>query len=662
MKVFLWIFGFIISLVIAIYIILFTAIGNSLLVPIVEEKINKEVNLHTKFTIFSISFDEFEIDLALDADNSIYAKGRYSILDKSFKLVYDIKLNKLENLNQVTKQKLQGSAFTNGSIKGDEVFIIIDGVSNIASSDTKYHLELKDFKPSAIIANVKNLDLHSLLKMSNNKPYADAKVDLDINFKNINPRAFDGDVVLITKNGKLNTKLINKELELNIPKTSFSMNVNAVLKDDNIKYKYALKSNLAKINSDGIVYPKPLKVNSNYIIDIKELALLQPIIKEKFRGPLKLKGTVKGNKKRMLVDAKTNFASSDTVLKLVLQDLKPLSLKSTMKHIGLKKALYMLNKPQYADGNLNVEVDIQNMKKGQLKGTINTNIQKGLINSKLMTKELKFASKMPKTTFTLATQTVLKGENVDTKLSIKSNLANLDMNRIRVNIIKNTIKSDYIVIVPELKKIYFAIERHIEGSFKAKGEFSKTKKDLDVILHSKIAGGDINLKLHNDDLHAELTSIRTKAAMSILKYPPIFASSLNGVLDYNSKKKIGKFSGKLLDGGFDNNIVFGLVQKYAKIDMYKQKFKGSISADINNEKVLASFDLHSNSSSIKTVNTKINSLTQTINSKIDIVANKHPVSVILSGNKSKPKVEVDVKKVVADQIKKQLGNFLKGLL
>ncbi len=662
MKVVLWIFGLIISSVIGIYIILFTDLGNSLLTPIIEEKINQVSNLHTKFKTFSISFGEFEVELALDTDNSIYAKGRYSILDKSLELIYNVKLKKLENLNKLTKQELQGSLFTNGSLKGDTVFISIDGLSDIASSDTKYHLELRDYKLSAILANVKNLDLGSFLKMSSNKAYADAKIDLDINFKNITPKAYNGDVVLVTRDGKLNTQLINKELELNIPLTKFSMNLKAVLKDDNIKYEYALKSNLAKISSDGTIHPKPLKINSQYRIDIKELALLQPIIKEKLRGSLKLEGAVTGDKKRMLVDGKTNFASSDTVLNLVLQDFKPLSLKSTIKHIRLKKALYMFNKPQYVDGNLNAEIDIVNMKKGQLKGTIHTNITKGLINSKFITKEYRFTSKMPKTTFTLATKTVLNGQTIDTKLNFKSSLANLDMNKIRVNLKNNSIKSDYVIIIPELKKIYFAIERDISGSFKAEGKFSKTKENLDVILHSKIAGGDINLKIHNDDFHAELTSIQTKAALSILKYPPIFQSSLNGVLNYNSKKKIGKFSGKLIDGGFENNIVFGLVQKYAKIDMYKQKFKGTVSADINKEKILASFDLRSNTSSIKTVNTKINSLTQTINSKIDIVANKHPVSVILSGNKSQPKVEIDVEKVVADQIKEKLGSFLRGLL
>jgi len=302
------------------------------------------------------------------------------------------------------------------------------------------------------------------------------------------------------------------------------------------------------------------------------------------------------------------------------------------------------------------------MKKDQLKGTIHTNITKGLMNSKLMTKVNKFKIKMPKTTFTLSSKTDLNGENVDTKLRFKSNIANLDINKIRVNLKKHTIVSDYVISVPQLKKIYFLIERHLEGSLKAKGTFSKTKKNLDVILHSKIAGGDLNLKLHNDNIQAELKSVGTKAVMSILKYPPIFESSLNGVLDYNTKKKIGKFSGKLVDGGFEDNMVFELVEKYAKIDLYKQKFKGGISASFDKEKVLASFDLHSNTSSIKTVNTKINSLTQTIESKIDIVANHHPISVILSGDKSKPQVKINVDKAVVKEIKKQLGSFLRGLL
>lgn len=110
--------------------------------------------------------------------------------------------------------------------------------------------------------------------------------------------------------------------------------------------------------------------------------------------------------------------------------------------------------------------------------------------------------------------------------------------------------------------------------------------------------------------------------------------------------------------------MFSLIKQYAKVDMYVETFKGNVHADINKEKILASMDLKSNTSSITTKNTKLNTKTKTIDSKIDVVANKNPISVTLKGNTSSPKVSVDVedliKKEAGKAIEKEVGKLLKG--
>jgi len=100
--------------------------------------------------------------------------------------------------------------------------------------------------------------------------------------------------------------------------------------------------------------------------------------------------------------------------------------------------------------------------------------------------------------------------------------------------------------------------------------------------------------------------------------------------------------------------VLDLVKKYAHTDMYVQKFKGDVNADINKEKIIAGFDLRSNTSSLKTTNTKINTLTQKINSKIDIVANKNPLSITLKGNIKSPKIRVNADKIIRKEVTKAI--------
>lgn len=660
MKVVGWIIGFFVVILAGVYFIAFTMSGNAILQPIIEEKINEATKLSTNLSTFKLSTSEFEIFLELDADNTIHAKGSYALFAQSFNAIYDVKLEKLQNLKELTKTQLLGAFRTNGKAVGDVSFMKIDGVSDVGLSDTSYHIELTDLNPTSIVAKIQNADLKSLLELGGQKPYANAKLDVDINFKNITAHELDGDIVLATRNGILNTKLMNKDLDLNIPKTKFTMNLDAVLKGDDIDYTYTLNSNLAKITSDGKVTPNPLNVDIKYGLNIAELAALKPITNADIRGAFKLNGTVKGDKETMLIHGFSNVASSDTTFTSTLKDFKASSLQAKMQNLKLAKVLYMLKQPHYADGVFDLDIAMDNLKYGELKGIVKSNIKKGLLDSKYLTKAQKYKTKMPRTTFTLAAYTSLSGDIVDTKANFKSSLANLDIKQARVNLKDGSILSDYTTTIPNLDKLYFVLERHLKGSLQATGEFKKKNDDTQVTMHSKIAGGTMDVKMHNDNLRAELQSIQTIDALNMLLYPAIFKSSLNGALDYNMAQKKGKFTGSLVDGGFENNMAFSMMNQYAQIDMYKEVFKGDVSAEINKESVIASFDLRSNTSYIKTKNTKINSDTSRINSKIEISANNNPIIVKLSGNKTRPKVSIDAESLMKDRAIKEVTKRLEG--
>ena len=671
MKFLSWLLGLVIIVVVLVYMVAFTSFGNSLVQPIIEGKINEKTNLSTELKTFSLSMSDFEILLNIDKDNSLHVKGNYSLFSQAFNIIYKLNFEKLQNFKALVKAPVSGIFHTDGTIKGDMAFINIDGVSDVALSNTTYHVELRDLNPTSVIAKVTNADLVSLLKLGGQKPYASAKLDLDVNFKNIIPHALDGDIVLKTKKGKLNASLMSKDFKINIPHTAFTMNLDAKLKGDDIDYKYVLSSNLAKITSSGKVIPEPLNMDIKYNLNVDELAVLQPITGADVRGDLKLHGTLKGSKEKMFVKGKSDFARSDTNFEAVLKEFKPATLKASVKNLKLAKLLYMVKQPRYVNGLFSLNIDISDARSEKLKGEVTSNIKNGLINSKYITKTYKFKSAMPRTTFKLTTNTVLNGNIVDTKLNLISSLATFNIKKARVNLKDSSILSDYITTIPNLDKLYFATDRHLKGAISVNGELKKGK-DLDLSIHTKIAGGTVDAKLHNDDFHAKLASIETLDALKMLIYPQMFKSSLNGVLDYNIAKAKGTFNGHLLDGKFTQNKMLDLVRKFGRVDMYVQRFKGDVTANINKEHILASLDLVSNSSSIKTKNTKLNSKTKYIDSKIDIVANNNPLTITLKGNSSSPKISIDAEKLIKREatkaikkeatkvLQKEVGKLLKG--
>jgi hypothetical protein len=664
MKIVSYLLGLVFVLVAAVYTVAFTSFGNSLLQPTIEAKIQEQTKLPSKLQTFQLGMSDFDILLELNANNTIHIKGNYSLFAQSFNITYNVNLEELKTLQPLTQTQLQSSFHTDGKVVGDMAFLKVDGKSDVAKSSTNYHVELTDMNPTSIIAKVDTLNLQALLYMLNQKAYASADVNVDLNFKNITPHKLDGEVKLRTLDGKLNSQVMKKDFNISIPATAFVMNLDAKLAGDDVNYKYVLNSNLAKLTSDGTVVPEPLQTDIKYGVNVKELAVLKPLTGADVRGPLHLNGTVKGGKEKLVVDGHSDIAGSKTTFVALLKDFAPASVKAKIKGLRLENALYMVKQPHYADGIFDLDVDISNADANNLQGTVVSTISKGVVDTKFVTKEYKFKSKMPYTAFNAKTLTTLNKNMVDTKVDFNSNLANFDIQKARFNTKDSSLVSDYKVSVKDLNKLYFATERHLKGGIIATGELKKAK-DLDFTMHSDIAGGKLDAKLHNDDFSANLASLQTLDILDILIYPKMFKSSIDGVLNYNLVAQKGTFEGKLSNGAFTRNQVLDLVKQYARINLYKEKFVGDVNAKINKEHILASLDLKSNKSSIITKNTKLNSKTQVIDSKIDINANGNPLSVTLKGNVNSPKIGVDANKIVQKQAekaaKKEMKKLFKGL-
>jgi len=833
MKFLAWIGGIVLVVVVSLYVLAFTPIGNSLLQPTIESKIREQTKLESKLTTFSLSISDFSIVLEVDKDNTVYADGTYSLFSQAFSILYKLEMNKLQSLKTLTNAPLKGAFHTNGSVEGDMAFIDIDGVSDVASSDTTYHVELSDFTPTSIVAKVKKLKLEELLEMLSQKSYASADVNLDVNFKNITPHALDGTILLNTVDGKINTKVMKNDFNITIPKTAFTMNLDAKLKGNDIDYLYSLNSNLAKISSSGSVTPEPLKTDIKYGVDIKELALLKPITNAPLRGAFQTDGSVVGSKKSMLIDGKSNiassktnykvnlvnfkpmsvlasikgaklekllymvgepryasskldvylkltsldpknlagnadiklsnglvnskimkatykvnipkttfnstthvdlkakdidykmlfnsnlvnlsssgnfvpektamdlvygvdikelavlkpitdadlrgafrlngkvkgdkeslvvdgrsdFASSDTTFKATLKDFAPASIKADIKNLKLSKAFYMLKQPKYADGIFSLNADIQDARTSKLKGSVASKVEKGVFNSKYLSKAYKFKTKMPHTKFNMRTNTILNGDMADTKVDFDSSLVNFDAKSAKFNISDSSIKSDYRVSIANLDKLFFVTERHIKGGIKLNGDLKKAK-DLDLSMHSKVMGGKIDAKLHNDDFHADIIKIQTLDAMKMLIYPEILKASLNAKLDYNLATAKGDLNGDLVEAKFTKNQMLDLVKKFGNKDLYEETFKGDVTAKINKEHILANVALISRTSSIITKNAKLNSKSKAVDSKIDILANKHPITIHLKGTTDNPKLKLDVENLAKEEAKKAIMDDL----
>ncbi len=649
MKYFAWFIGILATLVVALYIVVFTSFGNALLKPMVESKINEQTKLQSRLSTFSLSMSDFEIVLEINENNKVELKGVYSLFSQTFDILYNINLQNLQTLKSLTKTQLRGDFLTNGNVKGDIAFMKIDGKSSVAKSDTSYHVELSELNPTAIIANIKGAKLSALLYMSSQNPYAAADIDMDINFRDITPHKMDGEVVLVSKNGKIDPKYMLSDFNVTIPQTSFSMNLDAKLKGDDIGYKYALLSNLFKIDSSGSIVPQPLKADLKYSLNVENLEVLKPVTKADIRGAFKLNGDVKGTKEKLLVSGISDLASSDTVFEAVLKEFSPASIKAKIVNLDIAKLLYMLKQPHYSDGLFSMEADISDASVENLSGNVVTTITKGMLDSKYLSKTYEFASPMPKTTFNSATKTLLRDAIADTKVDFNSNIADLDIKSAKFNIKDNSLQSDYKIVIPNLDALFFATNQHIRGAITAEGAVSRAK-DFDFTLYSELADGKINAKLHNDDFFADIYSVKTRKILHMLLYPEIADASLNAKIKYDLAQSRGVFEGKVTDAKFVKNQTFDLISQFVKFDMYKELFSGDVNAKIDKENILASMDLRSKDAAIKTEKTELNTKTNQIDTDVSIRIKKDEILGSVKGDINAPKVSIDIEKFMKTKV------------
>jgi len=422
------------------------------------------------------------------------------------------------------------------------------------------------------------------------------------------------------------------------------------------------KNNTISVKGDYSLFSQSMNVV--YSVNLEELKTLKALLQAELDTSLHLNGTVEGDAKLLVVDGKSDIASSATTFKAQLINFEPSKIQANIKGLVIQEVLAILKQPHYTDGLFDLSVDIRNADIEHLDGVVNSKIYKGKLDSKYLTKTYNFESMMPRTTFNATTSSKLSKKVVDTEVDFNSNLVNLDVKSAKFNIKQNALESDYIVKVHNLDSLFFVTQRHLKGSIIANGEVKKAK-DLDFTMFSNVADGKLTANLHNDDFKAKLKGMQTLKVLDMLLYPKIFKSLIDADVTYDLANAKGVMNGKLSNGKFTRNQVLDLAKQYAATNMYKETFKGDVNAKINKEKVVASLDLKSNRSAITTKDTKLDTKASTIDSKVDINANGNPIGVKLTGDINQPKVDIDaeelIKKEATKAITKEVGKIFKGL-
>nr|WP_321427095.1 hypothetical protein [uncultured Campylobacter sp.] len=556
MKFLAWFCGILLVLVVALYCVLFSSFGNSVLKPFVEKIASEKIGMEFRLEKFELGFSSFDILAIINGELGVESKGKYSLFSSQFDLNYNTQAKSFNGMQ--IDLSLKGEAL--GSFDN----FVANGSGSLAGSSIRFASRIKDYAPLELKLDAKALDLAALSMIALKKAYITGKLSAVADIAGQEGTAkLNSAKIIITKEAQ-------NDFGISLP-ANFALSLNSDIKllGKQVAATTRLKSALANLSAKNTSYNfENGEITSDFNVDIANLAALEPIIKQKLNGSIKVVGNTKiANGAMEFLDAKINGLGGE-----ILASLKDNELNANIKNLKLAQALSLAGLAPLANSDISGTAKITNLSDTKkIKGSANLTLSSGVLNHKQMnallgsdlSSDVSFnaQNKLEIASGTLNFDSVLNSpviENLGAKGSYT--LANGDA------------KIDLAGKIADLGAIFGSGAKspaNIKANVGLKaGELSDG--DIDI----KGFGGEILAKVKGKALNANIKNIKAGQVLAMTTFGSLFNGEVNAELSLDGLNlqnlngrgelsvKNGVFNAaamsKLLETEFPENVKFSL--------------------------------------------------------------------------------------------------------
>lgn len=644
-KLLLWLLGILVALVLLVYIFVFSPIGNAIFKPIVQSQINKHSPLPLVLDRFSLGLTSTHIVLKNGEKLIIDLSGSYNLFTLGVDFDLFVDANDISLFGEMAGIELAGAFEVRAKAVG-KVFdeLVVSTTSDIARSTSVFNATLYDLMPTKITAQISAMRIDELLAMLGQKPYVSGVLGLQADITGTQDKEpnFNGQATLAITQGGFSKELIQRDFDIEIPRTSWNANLSAIFDMDTIKHNLVFNANVGRIISSGDTQLSPLLTKSTYSINLSDISAFTPLVGTKIRGAFRTNGEVIGGASQMKISGKSDIAESNTTYTALLESFSPKKIAFDSKGLKLEQVFFMLYLPKYATGLEDASGEIWDLDKGISAQVISS--LKGMIIGDTIKREFDLA--MPNTPFSYKSNVRLQKGVGEADFILESSLANLALNPIKIDLSSTTIATPYTITIPNLKALKFLTGIELLGKLEANGKV-KIAQSIEADFHTQSLGGQLDAKLNGDDFSAKLNDLDTLSLLKMAQYPQIFSAKANGELTYNLAKQSGDLHAVLSQGHFMKNDLSNLLQQYVKFDLTGLVFNSvGIDSQINKLNLVSTFSAKSGDFSMHGDNILTDLEKGTINAKLKTAIKQDSVDVHINGALSAPQIEVDFSELV----------------
>lgn len=600
MKLLKYLGIFLILIVAVLYGLLFTGFGNNLVKPYIEKTVKDKSGFDLELTKFDLNFKSLDISAIVNGEINADVKGKYSLFSQSFDLDYNVDI---QNLNSF-KVKLDEPMGLNGQIRGKMKDFSANGVGKILDSDVRFLAVLKDLKPFDVDLDAKGLNVQKAMKLANQPAFLIGKINAVANIQNgFGEANITSNDLAINKDGL-------KDKNITIPNNiALDLNSDITLKDNIITASSNLNSKLANIEAKETKFNLDNKnLESDFSLDILDLANLEPFTKQKLNGNLKVDGFTK------VVDNKPEFVKFNLVgfggeVNANLQDK---ILDAKINSIKIAELMGVASMPKAVSGVINGEIKINDVYDfNNIQGSAILNVIDGKINP-VELKKMANLDFPQNNNFEISSKTLIENGIVDSVSNLASNLFKIDNLKAIYNLKEKDLKADFKASVDDLSKLKEFTKQTLKGNLKASGDISMKNNALKGLnLNVNTLGGEIKASSNGSNLNADVNNLKLNDIFALIGQNPLASGdlkakinlssidikNLNGTANINLSNSIlnDKELSKMLNKEFPKNIKLN-ANSDINIANSIANFNAVINSDLANLKKLnGSFDINKNS-------------------------------------------------------------------
>lgn len=658
-KVFLWILGVLIALMLAGYTLLFTPFGNNLLKPMLQSRIDSLVPIRLEITEFTLSFRDIHLTLQNGEYIDIVLKGDFWLPSQEFNLTLNAIVRDMSLFGELVDTPLQGGfrleAHSGGTLSNFE----IHAKSDIAKSFSTLHMRFANRHLQNMDAQIKEANIQEILAMFGHKPYIKGLLNVDAKFLERDSK-LEGEAAAVVSNGAFDTNALSKNFGITLEDSAFKASLHSQTQEAQIAHTFEFAAPIGTIHAQGTT-PLPhelnlsalrtLPIEANFGLNLLNLAPFSPLVGRAIRGNVQSSGNVKGVGLGTLeIQGQSNIAHSQTRYNIAMEDFSPMNFEIHTKDAALEQLLWMLHLPAYANATLNAQVS-------KLDSNTDLNIQaSGTLNTDVNLKECGIA--LPRTPLTLTLSGTLTDKQGKGEMKLHSEALQLEAQPIVLR--DHILHTPYTLRIKDASKLAIASGIKLAGALDLAGDL-EFDKILSLSFSTRSLGGEVRGNYRDYQLSAQLDSLSSDRFLAFFGIPPILQAPLSGTLSYDTLATSGTLTLSGKEGKLAPNKLSSDAMQILGVDMTKETYHTiTLNALLDDALLNAEFKLDSPNTHLSSQKTRLDLHSRRIDSVLALRIGQSEANVWLTDEIAKPNVRLELKKLIikGDQIFKGLEGIL----